>query len=382
MDNNKIAIIEPVGGHGGMNYYDLGLSEGVSKSGIKVNLYTSYETKAHSTEMVSIFRYFRGVWTSKHKIFKFIFFILGLLSSLFHAKCSKIKVIHYHFFNYGFLQYLMVIAGKLFLFKIVITTHDVESFSGKDDESRVKKILGFSDAIIVHNLVSKERLLAKDIISESLVHVIPHGNYINQIENKLPQKQALELLSLKQKKVILFFGQIKNVKGLDVLLNATPKIIGENEDLLVLIAGKVWKDEWSKYQQIINDLNINTNVVSHIKYIPDEDVKLYFSAAKLIVLPYKEIYQSGVLLKSMSYKVPVLTSNIPGMTEIVSDHINGYTFEVNDSTSLANKVNDIINDDDRLANVANNAYDLMEKNYSWDAIGKLTSVVYKSCLPK
>ena len=80
---------------------------------------------------------------------------------------------------------------------------------------------------------------------------------------------------------------------------------------------------------------LHENVRLDIRYIPDEQVSNYYCAADFVVLPYKKIFQSGVLLMAMSYGTPVITSNIPGMTEIVTDGINGLTFQSEDVASLA-----------------------------------------------
>ena len=98
----------------------------------------------------------------------------------------------------------------------------------------------------------------------------------------------------------------------------------------------------------------------------------------MVVLPYKKIYQSAVLLMAMSYNKPVLVSNIGGMTEIISDGINGYTFEAGNEIDLADKIQLIISNSVNSRVIAEQGFQYIMDNYDWDVAGRKTLKLYQS----
>lgn len=111
-----------------------------------------------------------------------------------------------------------------------------------------------------------------------------------------------------------------------------------------------------------------------IKYIPDSDIVKYYSAADCIVLPYKKIFQSGVLLMAQSYKVPVIVSDLPGMTEIVENLKNGFIFESESVDDLVISMEKVISCDD-LNSICENAYNKLLEKYNWDVIAEKQAAV-------
>jgi D-inositol-3-phosphate glycosyltransferase len=371
-----VAIIEPVGGHGGMNYYDFGLANGLKQSGVVAILYTSTETITDAQCEVKVKKYFKGVWGNSHKLIRALNFLKGLIKSLIDASKNKVKISHFHFFHYSLQEWIIIKLAKLFGFKVVITAHDVESFHGKSDANKAKSILMMADAVIAHNSVSKNALIEKINLPESLISVVPHGNYIDLISHKPLKSEAKKALGIDTDKVILFFGQIKKVKGLDCLLEALPSVLKQHPTAKLIIAGKMWKDDWGFYEKIIKTNELGPSIINHIHYIADEDVSNYYCAADIIALPYKEIYQSGVLLMAMSYKTPVVVSNIQGMTEVIRHNENGFVFKKNNPVDLAEKINNALLDQNNLTKIAEHGFEHMQKNYNWNEIGKKTVKVY------
>ena len=120
---------------------------------------------------------------------------------------------------------------------------------------------------------------------------------------KATKEESIRKLSLPSNRpIILFFGQIKKVKGIDVLIEALSKVIKNHPEAYCVIAGKVWKDDFSAYQNRIDELGINDNIRTDIKFIPDDYIKCYFNAADIVALPYRQIYQSGVVLLAAAYE--------------------------------------------------------------------------------
>ncbi|RDH81209.1 MAG: glycosyl transferase [endosymbiont of Galathealinum brachiosum] len=375
----KVGIIEPVGAHGGMNYYDFGLANGLVKSNCQVILYTSEETSSEGVSAFEIKKTFKGVWGKAPKVLRAVRFVYGLYDSLKDAKVNDVAVIHFHFFHYTVLEVLSVKLAKKFGFKVVVTAHDVESFAVKRGGSRAKKILQSVDKVIAHNEVSKCELVAEVLLSEDSTCIIPHGHYLDSI-GILPDKTlAREKLGLSvDDKVLLFFGQIKKVKGLDILLKSLPRVIKIHPDLKLVIAGKVWKDDFSIYKKLISDNKLENYVISHIRYISDSDVANYYLSADLVVLPYRKIYQSGVLLMAMSYGVPVLASDILGMTEIVQDGNNGFLFVSEDVNNMSMRLKKILMNPKDLTKMGVAGHKTVVTEHDWSQIGSMTCKVYET----
>ena len=118
--------------------------------------------------------------------------------------------------------------------------------------------------------------------------------------------------------------------------------------------------------------------ITNNKFIDHRDINSYYAAADLVVLPYKRIYQSGVLMMSMSYERAVLVSDLPPLTDIVTDKETGFIFKSEDPQSLATKLNDILSNLDILDTVRHNGVKLIKTKYDWKHIGMQTKRVYQS----
>ena len=147
---------------------------------------------------------------------------------------------------------------------------------------------------------------------------------------------------------------IKKVKGLEILLESLKEVVAKNPDIVLLIAGNLWQNDFSMYQQIIDENNLSKNVLLHTKFIAHEDVEHYYCASDLVVLPYKRIYQSGVLMMTLSYGRPVLVSDLPPLKEVVVDNESGFLFKTEDVNDLADKLIVILSDQENLERVREN----------------------------
>lgn len=124
----------------------------------------------------------------------------------------------------------------------------------------------------------------------------------------------------------LFFGLIRDYKGLDMLLEAWKRWNPENRKLL--IAGEFYTSR-EKYISLIEQLDLKDRVVLHDRFIADEDVRYYFSAADTLILPYRSATQSGVTQIAYNFSVPMLVTNVGGLPEIVPDESVGLVCEPN-----------------------------------------------------
>lgn len=375
----QVAIIEPVGGHGGMDYYDFGLCSGLAGAGVSAMLYTCDETK-RPDGMEGFHVGFKRIYGSSSRWVRAIRYVRGLCWSLRHARRSGCKLAHFHFFHGSAMELVTVSIARALGFRVVVTAHDVESFSGEGGVATAQRTYAKADAVIAHNSVTALELVQKVGVKSGKIHVIPHGNYVDSIRSGASLVEARDRLGIEQgTRVLLFFGQIKAVKGLDVLIEALPEVLASGENVRLVVAGKVWKDDFSVYQEIISRLSLERHVHLDIRYIKEDEAELYYIASDLVVLPYRRIYQSGVLLMAMSHARTVVASDLPGMAEVVTDGVDGFLFRRGDSSDLARV---IIRALEGLSSseVACRGKDLMERKYSWSAIAEQTRSAYEDVL--
>lgn len=376
----KIIVIEPVGGHGGMNYYDVGLCSGVGHAGINVTLHTcDINPPASLPGVFNVKTSFRGVYGTAPGWRRGLRYVWALATTLVHERLLGSKIVHFHFFHVGMLEFVGVLLARCLAFHIVVTAHDVESF--KENLSKpilVKRTYSLASAVIAHNRTSANEVKNKLGVEESRIHIVPHGSYVDFIEKLIPRQQALEQIGLSPstKHVILFFGQIKEVKGLDLLIEAFALINKDFPHSQLVIAGRVWKDNYNKYQNLIEARGIEGQVNSHIRYIADNEVVNYYSAADVVVLPYRRIYQSGVLLMAMSYGVPVITSDLDAMKEVVENGENGFLFKSEDYDDLADVLRRVLSDLNDRQRVSKKALEKMKNDFNWILIGKKIAQIY------
>jgi len=382
----NVSIIEPVGGHGGNEFYDFGLCEHLSLLGVNVSLYTCNDTKLDERYkcLFIVNKYFVNIYGSDNKIIRGFRYIKGSIKSLFDSLKRKTNIAHFHIYHFSILELFNILLFRMGGIRCVVTIHDVESFEkyGTKDESQLgfktKIILALSESIMVHSILAKQTLLDIGVLNEIIYHV-PHGDtdFVHN-KNKISKIKAREKLNLSSNgMILLFFGQIKAVKGLDILLKAMPKI---DKSVRLLVVGKCWKQELDDYVQLSEKLNIDGRVQFINEYIPNEHVPYYFWASDFISLPYKKIYSSGVLLRAMDYSTTVICSDLPPLKAVINNQVTGLLFESENYYDLAKKVNLLVNNKVFSANLRTNAKNFVDENYSWNVVAMATETVYKKTL--
>lgn len=194
----------------------------------------------------------------------------------------------------------------------------------------------------------------------------PHPIYDHYGE-RMSKEEACKALNLDaDKDYMLFFGLVRAYKGLDLLLDAMGKIHAKMPNLRLLIAGEFYEQE-EGYREQIKNLGLTEKVIIRNEFIPDAYLRLYFSAADLIVQPYKTATQSGVTQVAFHFEKPMLVTNVGGLGEIVHDHKMGYAVHPN-AESIAEAIIDYY-ENDRQEDYTQ--YLILEKEkYSWSILTK------------
>ena len=166
--------------------------------------------------------------------------------------------------------------------------------------------------------------------------------------------------------ILLFFGYVRPYKGLGLLLEAVAAASRALPDLLLLVAGEFYEDE-RPYREAVDRLGLGDRVRFYPEYIPNEQVRLFFSAADLVVLPYLEATQSGVGLIAMQLERPVLATAVGGLPEFVRDGETGLLVPPRDPKAMAEAIVRFFRSPQEGERMRA-AIGLLRARYSWDRL--------------
>jgi glycosyltransferase involved in cell wall biosynthesis len=379
----SVAVVEPVGGHGGMNVYDSGLCRGLLSAGTQVSLYTCDETVDPEIQGLHFCTPYKKIFGRGNRWIRALRYLIGTLSMAWSAVKSGETIIHFHVYEGAAPELYNILLAKLFGRSVVLTVHDVESMAqpAAASHGRIRKIYRLADRFIVHNQISRRELIERLGVDGMKITVIPIGNYLEMTSNVPSSTEARRALGIGEtKKVILFFGQIKEVKGLDLLIEALSKVAIEVPEALLVIAGRPWRTDFSRYAMLIDSMGVRDRCLVHLEYVPDDRVSQYYAAADVVVLPYRRIYQSGVILLAMGYGKAVIASDLPGMSEIIVDGNNGYLFSEGSKDALSKTLVSVLQSDREREEVGKRALKYVQQNHDWNQIGAKTNQLYQELL--
>lgn len=247
--------------------------------------------------------------------------------------------------------------------KILFICHNVLMHkAGFFDRLCLRSVLSKGDYFIVHSQKEREHLL--DFLPGFNVKAAFHPIYeIFRYRNPDKAKARKELGV--SGKILLFFGFVREYKGLKCLLKAIPNILEEMEDITLLIVGEFWQDK-SVYLDLITKLDIEDKVKIFDQYIPNEEVQTFFDAADLAVFPYVSVTGSGAVQTALGFDKPVITTNIGSLPEMVLDGKTGYIVNPGDINSLADAILKFFQENKKEEFIAN----IMRRKgqFSWDRL--------------
>jgi len=263
--------------------------------------------------------------------------------------------------------------------KIMITVHNVVPHKTNGVNNFLNRIvLVFGDNFIAHNDRNKENLSSLYHIPQEKISVIPHGILEPVSIKGISKKEAREYLEVPQnKRVVLHFGNIRDYKGLDVLLKSLKFVAKEIRDVLLIVAGQSWVN-WKKYEKMIKENNLEDYIVKKLDFIPPSEVEYYFSASDIVVLPYKYFdSQSGVGALALPFKKPLIVTDVGGLPDFIRDE--RALVRANDVEDLAEKIIDILKDETLLSKLEEDSEKIRER-FQWDKVAKETLGVYEDMI--
>lgn len=204
------------------------------------------------------------------------------------------------------------------------------------DRWLTRRALKRGDCYIVQSKADEEDL--RSIIKNPQYERTVHPTYnAFQFEN-MSRERGRELLEISpDKRVLLFFGFIREYKGLKHLIRALPLIRERLDHVRLLIVGDFGQDK-QDYLDLIQSCNAANLLEIHDGYIPDREVEKYFAASDLVVLPYESATQSGIVQIAYGFEKPVIVTNVGGLPDVVTDGKTGYVVEPRDPEKLAEAI--------------------------------------------
>ena len=227
----------------------------------------------------------------------------------------------------------------------------------------------------IDGLIAMSQSVLKD--GNSFRKNLPQGFCPHPIFDNYGEKLSFELAKQKLKldpntRYLLFFGFIRDYKGLDLLINAFADERLRKFPVKLLVAGEYYSSP-EPYLKLINENNLEDFIELRTEFIPDNQVNLYFSASDMVVQPYKSATQSGVTQIGYHFNKSMLVTNVGGLSEIIPDGKIGYVVEPN-SLEIANALVDFY-ENDRIAEFEANIIE-EKKKFSWSNMANTFLSVY------
>ena len=267
----------------------------------------------------------------------------------------------------------LLILPFLRKYPLITTFHDPTPHLG--EESLFLRFIKwwtrkFSNQIVVHGEKLKEIMIKEYNIPNEKVHAIPIGEHEVAPFKKYERKDLKEDGGL-----VLFFGRIWEYKGLEYLIKAEPVITQEVPGTKIIIAGT--GEDFKKYENMMINRD---NFIIHNYRIPYKEGAELFQRCSVVVLPYIDASQSGVIPTAYGFEKPVVVTDVGSIPEIVEDGVTGFIVPPRNPEALAEALVKLLKDEDLRREMGKNAYKKLKRDLSWDKIAEKVIEVYKEAI--
>jgi D-inositol-3-phosphate glycosyltransferase len=378
--------------------YALGMASALVGQGISVDFIGSDKLDApelHRTPLLA-FLNLRGDQSEhaplRRKLVRIIAYYARLAK---YVATSRARIFHilwnnkFEHFDRTLLMLYYRLSGK----RVILTAHNINMRKRDGRDNWFNRLsLGtqyrLCHHILVHTTAMKDELVTDFGIPSSRVNVIPFGINNTCPSTALGRDEARERIGLgSREKVLLFFGQIAPYKGLEYLTAAMSELARDDKNLRLVIAGRIkpgYARYWNVIQTEISHADLEHRIIQHIRFIPEAEVEVYFKAADVLVIPYVEIFQSGVPFLSYSFGLPVIATDAGSLRNDVIAAKAGVLCRRADPADLARAVrsyfaSDLYHDLDRHRHTIQ---EFANERNSWTKVGEIIESVYQRVLAK
>jgi D-inositol-3-phosphate glycosyltransferase len=376
--------------------YAFGLAMALVSKGVGVDVVGSDDIDSPELRVTPNLRFlnFRG---NQHestdlaeKLWKLAVYYARLMR---YAARSKPRILHIlwnnkiELFDRTVLMAYYKLCGK----KVAFTAHNVNQARRDAKDSLLNRLTlriqyRLCDHIFVHTKKMKEELCQDFGVAEKAVTVIRHPVNNAFPDTDLTPSAAKRKLGLQEnEKAVLFFGRIRPYKGIEHLLAAFHLLAANRSNYRLIIAGEPKKgsEEYrNEIEQTVKTEFAPEQIILKLQFIPDEEMELYLKAADVLVLPYKEIFQSGVLFLAYSFGLPVVATDVGSFRQEIVEGRTGFLCQPGDPAELAKAIETYFASDlyKNLKVRRQELKDYAEANHSWNAVADLTRNAYAELL--
>lgn len=378
--------------------YVFGLTKELNSKGVTLHLIGSDELDCpdfHGVPRLN-FLNLRGSQDPKASATKKVLRILSYYSKLiYYAAKARPRIFHilwnnkFLYFDRSLLIYYYRLLGK----KIVLTVHNVNAAKRDKNDTALNRFTlriqyRLADHMFVHTEKMKRELMEEYAVPASRISVIPLGINNSVPSTSLTSAEARQRLGIQEgEKTILFFGRITPYKGLEYLVTAFQKILKPSDKYRLVIAGRVDKEfaaYWAPIRESIQGDVQSGRVLLRAEHVPDEEAEVYFKAADVLVLPYRDIYQSGIVFLGYSFGLPALVSDVGSLKEEIVEGSTGCVFKPEDPAHLAATVEKYFESElyKDLGRRRHQVREYAARKNNWDEVGATTIDVYSRLLQR
>ncbi len=313
-------------------------------------------------------------YDTKFSFLKIYSYIKSQRKLMRHIRKEKPNVIHFQWFKFAIYDYLMLKRIRNMGVKIVYTAHNVVQHYGIDRYTAMyDKIYKTVDIIIVHSERTKDELIQKYHLSEEKIKVVPHGilsfDHIDSLKVEEYVKKIRRSYDIGDQVVFAMLGEVNFYKGVDIVIDAwkSPSLT-DNDTVKLIFAGK------GKYSRL-EELDTVKNTIVINRFLETEEFMAILKIADFILLPYRQISQSGVLLTTLHEKKRVIVSNVGGLVDPFRFGEIGYILERLESKFLTDAILKAANESDKFPK--NEVWEAIFHHYDWRTIALSTQKVYE-----
>jgi glycosyltransferase involved in cell wall biosynthesis len=254
---------------------------------------------------------------------------------------------------------------------VVLTAHDVlPREAGRRQRDAQRRLYDRVDAVVVHSDHGRARLVETLGVDPARVHVIPHGAF-RHLTTVAPA-QLPPAFAQEKRPVVLFFGLLRPYKGVDVLLEAWARLVDAGGP-----SAELWVVGLPKMDVSALRAAAPPGVRFVDRFVTDPEAAAFFARADAVVLPYREIDQSGVLFTALAFGRPLVLSDVGGFPEIAAEGA-AELVPAGDPAALAEALGAVLADRPRRTALATRAAELAAGPYSWDAVAAAHRALYRT----
>ena len=390
---NRISPLKIALFTGGIDrHYACGLSQSLASLGINVDMICNSEMDTPELQEcgnVRLLSFYATPQRRHNKLQRLLAIFGAYVHLLYYGAASSAPIFHI-LWNYKFPFFdrtLLLIYYKMLGKRLAFTAHNVNAGERDGSDSLLNRVslrtqYRLVDHIFVHTQKMKDQLVETFGVREEKITIIPFGTYDMVPQSTLTSAEAKQRLGLQEpNRTILFFGRITPYKGVDLLVDAFTRLAVQDRNYRLVIAGepmKEWEQQWQQVSRKIEQSEIREQVVQHARFIGDNEIEQYFKAADVLVLPYTQIFQSGVLFMAYSFGLPVVATDVGSFGRDIIEGKTGYVCHPNDSGDLARVIEKYFSSElfQTLEDQKGRIKDLIQAAHSWDIAARKTGDVY------